>query len=143
MIVWDLDGTLVDTRKANLYAYESIGVTPPVDFDTRPWQDWCTEKDHNRKSDVIHLYLDKYARPTVLMPWYRQVGGTVLTNASWPVVKWCFEKFDLAPVLHGYTPNMKVEWLAARPPGVYLDDSKRTIELVRRKTNWCAVQVRF
>lgn len=143
MIVWDLDGTLINTRTANLNAYEHIGVRPPPDFDTRPWQEWCSERDHARKGDIIHKYLARYATPTPLLDWYYQVRGPILTNASEQVCRFLIDKYDLFEVNSAMTPEMKVEWLADRRPGLYLDDSKRTIDMVRRSTSWCAVQVRF
>ena len=41
VFVWDLDGTLLDSRDAVRRAYLEAGVVMPDDAWGKPWQVWC------------------------------------------------------------------------------------------------------
>lgn len=143
--VFDLDGTLVHTRSANLAAYQELGVTPPPDFHTRPWQEWCTPEVHRAKGLIIGRYLKVASAATPLMGVFEQIGHTILTNASDEVVSaLCdlYEPLRRANILH-MKPDEKVAWLRKQPPGFYFDDSLETVHKVREQTRWVAAYVQF
>lgn len=138
-IVWDLDGTLVHTRAANLRAYRSVGVEPPEDFHVRPWQEWCSPADHDRKSEVVVEVLLRHAAPTSLMALHERLGGSILTSASPAVIHALVQRFPRirSSLVEGsHTPAEKVQWLSQREPGIYVDDSERTLAMVRARTRW-------
>lgn len=143
--VFDLDGTLVQTRAANLAAYKELGVEPPEDFHIRPWQEWCTKEVHDAKGQIIARYLQVAAHATPLMPVYDQIGTAILTNASDEVVHTLcgmFETLRRATIVQ-LKPDQKVAWLRKRPPGFYFDDSIPTVLKVREQTRWVAAFVQF
>lgn len=147
IVAWDLDGTLIHTREANLRAYHAIGVRPPQDFHVRPWQEWCSELDHDEKGRLLPAYLRRYAAPTPLLRLFRGLGGDVVSNSSPPVIstlREIFPELRSARIHGGLSPMEKVNWLnRAELPGLYIDDSVRTVEMVRRRTKWQAQLVMF
>ena len=147
IVAWDLDGTLVHTREANLAAYRSFCVRPPHDFHTRPWREWCLAEHHDQKSQLLPSYLRRYASPTPLMRLFRGMGGDIITNASSPAIatlREIFPELRTARIHGGLSPEEKVDWLnRAALPGLYIDDSIRTVEMVRRRTRWQAQLVTF
>lgn len=141
-LVFDLDGTLVRTREANLEAYRSLGVDPPQDFDVRPWQEWCSPEDHERKLVVYPKYVRMLA---TLLPAYRLLeasGGTILTNSnrkSLDAVVAVFPQLAVYACLFEHTPDMKLNLLRRAKPGVYFDDSTSMVRRVREETAWQAI----
>lgn len=55
--IYDLDGTLLDSRDAVRRAYAEVGVTMPDDAWGRPWQTWCGVEPHSRKVVVYDRML--------------------------------------------------------------------------------------
>ena len=146
-MVWDLDGTLVETRYANLMAYKSLGIKPPEDFNVRPWQEWCTKEAHDAKGRIIKNFILNYAKPLQLLDvWQANGRGVILTNASHEAVDAIRERFGVlatADIWIGMNSQEKVRWLAAQPRhGIYFDDSQKTINLVKEHTKWHTVLVR-
>lgn len=144
-LVFDLDETLISTREANFRAYVSCGITPPVDFHVRPWQEWCTHEQHEAKQDALPEFLPKLIR---LLPCYTHIfaktGGIVLTNASKRSLDTICRALPVVcswNILSEKTPAMKLEWLRKTPPGLYFDDNTQLIENIRRETRWQAVDV--
>ena len=147
IVAWDLDGTLVHTRDANLAAYQALGVRPPSDFHVRPWQEWCSAEVHDEKGRLLPAYLRRCATPTPLLRLFRGMGGDIVTNSSPPAIaalREIFSELRTARIHGGLSPVEKVDWLnAASLPGLYIDDSIRTVEMVRRRTQWQAQLVMF
>lgn len=144
-IAYDLDGTLILTRQANLRAYRVVGADPPEDFHTRPWQTWTTKGVHDAKNSIVDKFLREMAVATPLLGIYTQTGGSILTNASETVVEVLRGMF---PGLYGariyrMTPDEKLDWMRARDPGFYFDDNVELIARVNRETRWTAAWVRF
>lgn len=144
-LVFDLEGTLVSTREANRRAYMLCGVTPPDDFHIRPWQEWCTRKQHEDKQDVLPgLMREHIALLPCFYVVYSKTGGLVLTNAAERSLN---AICDAMPVIRTWTiypehtPEMKLSWLKSRPTGVYFDDNTKLIEKIRRETRWQTVDV--
>lgn len=143
---WDLDNTLISTWRANMAAYTELGVTPPPNFHQIPWRDWCAPSVHEAKSRRIAHYLEHLAKPTPLLHIYRQVGGWIITNASQTVVDKLVEMYSLSrdQLVRVERPEDKPAALTRiSPSGLYLDDSRPTVELVRRTTAWQAVHIEF
>lgn len=146
-LVWDLDGTLINTRQANYLAYKSLGINPPDDFHVRPWQEWCTQEAHDAKGRVIDGFILNHAKPLQLLDvWEANGRGTILTNSSWEAVEAIRRRFPQladAGIHHEINSEGKTWWLAIQPTaGVYFDDSEKTINRVREMTEWTAVLVR-
>lgn len=145
-LVFDLDGTLVDTREANRRAYLTIGVTPPDDFHQIPWQSWVAPERHAAKQEIFAQFLPVHGK---LLPAYTEVmsrtGGVILTNASErsvAVVLQTFPELVRYDLVHGVPPRAKPGWLAEHgETGIYFDDSSFTLELVRNHTRWQTVNV--
>lgn len=146
-LIFDLDGTLIHTRTANRLAYASIGVIPPEDFNVRPWQEWCSPEDHDRKGEIIAEFLHKHASPTPLFQVFQQTSGIIVTNASDDVLHTLLELYPAlknASHLLRETPAQRVEYMTQwRYGGIYFDDSLDTVMKVRERTKWEAVWVRF
>jgi hypothetical protein len=145
-VAWDLDGTLVLTREANMAAYRRIGVEPPEDFHLRQWREWCEPRKHQEKGTHIAYYLRRLGRPTPLLGVFGQIGGRILTSASPPVVAALREQFPelrKAQIDSELDRAAKIRLLLRSSPGLYLDDSIETVEMVRRETPWRAAVVSF
>lgn len=145
--VFDLDNTLVYTRLANQVAYRYVGVEPPPDFHVRPWQQWCSPEDHDKKADALPRLLAQHA---YLLPSFgilQALGGEILTNASQASYDATVAVFPLVGQYRAtisMTPADKLEWLlreqdTAQSPGIYLDDSTELVEQVRSRTRWQAL----
>jgi phosphoglycolate phosphatase-like HAD superfamily hydrolase len=70
-VVFDLDGTLADTRKAVEMSYSYFGVRMPKDAWGKPWQEWLPDaagsfKDacliHVAKNEIYPKMINRYAR---------------------------------------------------------------------------------
>jgi len=149
VIVFDLDGTLIDTTELIRRSYRDAGVEPSPDFMRFPYRKWLTRAD----ADMIHAakdaaYLGRLASDPLwpLPPWeaaeiLHKVGQTValITGApdgtiqvlakrapSWPFAMTCA----------GLSPSKKTAWLAANGTGVYVDDQ----EYVTMPDGWRLVQ---
>ena len=133
--VFDMDGVLVETRRANILAYRSIGVQPPPDFHHRPWQEWVDEYKHRQKGDVLPEYLERvgflYEAPLYLA---EQLNGLILTNASkksYETVCRLFPRLAAIPALHSMPPNDKIWWMSRQDEeGIYFDDNKAIAQRV-------------
>lgn len=146
-LVWDLDGTLVETRKANYLAYKSLGINPPEDFHVRPWQEWCSQEAHDEKGRIIGRFILNHARPLQLLSvWEANGRGPILTNASPEAIagiRATFSQLADANIKGGMRSYEKTAWLRVyAPTGVYFDDSEKTVALVKEETRWTAVLVR-
>jgi len=145
-LVWDLDGTIVDTKAANEWAYESLGVKPPKDFYERHWSEWTDESVHQRKGWITAHYIRMLGKPGPVMQLWINNGGTILTSASEATVNAVRDTFPVlgsADIRWGKTLQDKIDWLNGQEePGCYFDDSLRTIQRVREDTKWTAILVR-
>lgn len=145
--VFDLDGTLVDTRAAHEAAYREVGVEPPEDFHIRPWQDWCHERVHSEKNALLPRHLAQTARLLPAFKILEAMGGEILTNASeesFAAIVAVFPALSQYRATRGKTPKEKFLWLLEQQgdsmsPGVYLDDNEGLVRQVRRQTRWQAL----
>lgn len=143
LLVFDLDETLISTRRASLEAYHSCGVEPPADFHTRPWQEWCSYEDHEAKQDALPRFLPLYVEflPCYHMI-YRFTGGIILTNAARRSIETLYKVLPETRdwnIISEMKPAMKFDWLSSREPGIYFDDNTLLVDRLRRETRWQAI----
>lgn len=139
IVIYDLDGTLVETKLANREAYIMAGVTPPDNFNTIPWQEWTTKEIHTLKNINLEKTMPEYARELPLLQIARSTKSIVLSNVSDAALKIVAGIFDLSrlTVANKMTPTDKVLFLKnASYTGVYVDDSIETCKLVKATTGW-------
>lgn len=148
-LVFDLDGTLIETREANLAAYRSIGIEPPGDFHIRPWQEWVSPENHEKKQDVLPRFMLEHSKllpaHAILAAMAGECNCQVLTNASdrtLEIVRVLFPVFRRYTIRNNMSPDMKLEFLKSRAAsGIYFDDNEELVERVRKETRWQAVSV--
>lgn len=162
-VVFDLDGTLVDTRQAVTQAYRWAGVELPDHAWGRPWQEWLpqllkyednaedplaqsAEQVHKLKNHYYQYTLKLYARALPCLERATHRSLVVLTGASRDAVttllKWNrSEKF--AVIYSDLRLDDKIDWLNARPPGVYVDDDARVRERLVVATDWHVLSPEF
>lgn len=80
--VFDMDGVLIDTRKAVEAAYAKAGMIMPAHAWGKPWQEWCPKEVHSLKQVYYPICLSLYARELPAFRVLRDLGGSVLTSAS-------------------------------------------------------------
>lgn len=147
--VFDLDGTLVQTRKANLMAYQEVGVVPPDNFHQIPWNRWASKEQHDNKNVILKRTMKEYARRMPLLDVALQtIGAVVLTNASDPALDLLLEMF---PELYNLTIYNRLSGAAKAQhilslygndeKGVFYDDCLLTCQLVQQVTGWQVVHV--
>lgn len=143
-IVFDLDGVLVETRRANELAYRFVGVVPPGNHHVVPWQTWTTAEVHDAKNAALENFMDEIrALPLLGMVSPRTVilsncsdAALVLIRRKWPVGLWPHAIFN------NLNANEKANWLRTHSPaGVYFDDSAETCALVAAQTEWQVCRV--
>jgi hypothetical protein len=147
-LAFDLDGTLVDTREANLRAYRAAGAEPPAHFHRVRFAEWHGHDSGNRiarrKAELYPAFLETHGRALPLYDMFVvERGGTVLTGASLAGAEAVRALFPhLGSDVHcGMTLQDKLEWLRLHPPGVYFDDDKHACRMVSTLTKWRAVCV--
>lgn len=144
--VFDLDGVLLDTRSANLAAYQAVGVNPPDGWFYLPWQAWCPKLLHEAKVIVFprHVHLVK-SLPLIQEAWDRQ-SSMVVTSASIETLGTFHEYFRIFDHLRisgtEITLHDRLSLLRQWGSGVYYDDSADTCREVQRIGGWqtCHVQ---
>lgn len=84
VLIFDLDGVIVDTKRAVIEAYKIAGVDMPPEMWGHPWREWCDERTHNLKNTAYNYTLNKYAVHGPLFGVVRSLGSDayVLTGAS-------------------------------------------------------------
>mgnify|MGYP000959187926 CR=1 FL=1 len=152
LVVFDLDGTLVDTRDAVVTAYAEVGIHMPTQAWGRPWQDWLpgsaslngrSAKDvHAAKNRVYPACLARLARPTPLLTYAAVKQSSVITGASKEAVEAIQQQFNVKLNVGGYnmTLNDKIYWLneayQSAEDCIYIDDDESTREHVYYGTHW-------
>lgn len=143
MHVFDMDGTLVDTRVAIKEAYRLAGINMPDDAFGRPWRKWCPVAVHQNKNvhyqKTIELASEMWCmgalRELVLL--HRPVY--ILTGASTEAVHAVIRRFNIHPSVRfkaELSRHQKANWLLIHGLGVYVDDDAQTRVIVERKTQW-------
>ena len=148
MLVFDLDGVLLDTRSANLAAYQAVGVTPPEDFHQRPWEEWCSPGHHDAKNRVFPQCLDSVKTlPLFEYAWCR--GGAMvvssISNEAFGALEAKFRLWRGLNLVLGLRLHERLALLRQWGSGVYYDDSRQTCDEVAKLGGWqvCHVQSPF
>jgi len=143
VIVYDLDGTLIDTHEAVRQAYLVAGVEMPDDAWGKTWQEWLPDfQKHNLKNLAYPEMLRKYAKPLPLYYDAIKSRDAVLTGASREAVYAIKKIFPgLRIAMMRATRKRKLAWLRRQrvsisKPGIYVDDDEITRELVRKELPW-------
>lgn len=142
LVVYDLDGTLVDTRLANLRAYEKAGITPPCDFHIRDWKTWTTSKIHDAKNRFLESVMAENVVELPLLENAQEEGAMVLSNISFDAFNILRLHVNLVSLyIHIEMDSMaKVKFLKDMEEehriGIYIDDSLLTCQLVQQMTSW-------
>ncbi len=139
---FDMDGTLVDTTRALIAAYEYAGVIAPAGKLHLPWRDWCTPMQHDRKNAAYEYFLRKHANPMPLLKWAVDNQSPVLTAASSAAVLAVQRAFNviLRVSVHSATTHDKIRTLntasANGVTGTYVDDDPEARYLMCNRTPW-------
>lgn len=134
MIVFDLDGCLIDSEEIIRQSYKDAGAEAPADFLSLGHHGWITEnreRVHAAKDTAYVLRLTQEF-PPLLPPWHtaaelRLAGHKVgmLTGAP-PGTLWALMRnavsWPFASALCALTPELKTSWMSRQQPGVYVDD---------------------
>ncbi len=135
MIVFDLDGCLIDSQEMIREAYREAGAEPPGNFLSLGHHDWITadrQAVHARKN----AYLRRLAAGplAVLPPWrtaemLQRDGNDIglLTAAPGGVLSALSVRAPSWPFTIGccvVNPAAKTGWLAHHASGVYVDDQQ-------------------
>lgn len=153
--VFDLDGTVLDTRELVLASYRAAGAVPPADVLDREGDDWLRQQVGDDApavkflKDQHYLYTLQHARdlehlalaPLVVARGLAAAGYEVglLTGAPRGTVARVADRLQAWPfawALDGIKTPAKMTWLAQHGRlrgGVYVDDQ---VALVQLPTGW-------
>ena len=126
MMVFDLDGTLVDTRKANWEAYRHINISPPDNFHQIPWQQWVTVTGHDAKNRVLPKFMKIHAKELPLLGVARLMEDKVIvSNISAAALESLIDCVDLDEfnIFAGLDIRSKADRINFLRAEYYVDDS--------------------
>lgn len=141
-IVFDLDGTLVDSKDALIAAYEFAGVKNPEPLLATAWPKWCTLEQHSIKNDVYPSMLKRYGKLLPLAKFASKGNWPVITFASRRGVDAVREVFDLELNVfrYGCGVSTKAECLKQLHhrgvPRMYVDDNAVQLKEIVAGTGW-------
>ena len=140
LLAFDLDETLLDSRKAVYEAYHHVGVEMPLDAWGKPWRNWLDDEDaHDAKNYVYPEFLQKFGRPLPLRDLcVANPSSLILTGASKEGASRSLEFLGLDVLdnrfFHSLSRSKKIETLRkitwSQGKGLYFDDDKVTITLL-------------
>lgn len=137
-VVFDLDGTLVDTHKAVKMAYAIAGVEMPDAAWGKPWREWTTIDVHYQKEKAYPRCLAEHGKTLPLFDFVSRLKLPVITGASASAVSAIIERFgDLNVIGYGLSLETKLTWLMNMGPfGIYVDDLADARDRVERELGW-------
>lgn len=146
LYIFDLDGVLIDNKKAISSAYLKAGALMPTTAWGLPWQEWTTEEIHDKKNLYYRNYLKEHGRILPLAFLAASVNSGILTMASLEAVNIAKEFLNIdIPVLGSSVTiekkieiinNLKKEWFI-----MYFDDNLSLAKLISDATGVSVVGV--
>jgi hypothetical protein len=145
--VFDLDGTLIDTRDAVVEAYRRAGALMPRDAWGKPWWEWTDARTHDIKNLHYAYIYEVWVKPLPLLKTALRLNAPVITGASVAAVELAKKRFGPLNVqLTAADVSQKILFLNelnreedGSRKGVYVDDDPRTREAVREETTWTSI----
>jgi phosphoglycolate phosphatase-like HAD superfamily hydrolase len=135
---FDLDGVLIDTRKANKAAYVAAGVEYPLGAYGRSWQEWLPDACKRAGKDVdvvrdlkakwypsaLRSYAVHLPLANVIHPIHELHDVTIVTSGSKSNAQSALDFLGIQGIdwACNLSSNERVAWLDAFSPGVYFDD---------------------
>ncbi len=113
MYIFDLDGTLVDTRAAVKEAYRRVGVTMPDDAWGVPWTAWLKSKSlHENKAKAYPRCLKEFASKLPLFDFAQKHQAPIITGASTLAVQAIEKEFGQLNIIKTYASRQeKIKWI--------------------------------
>lgn len=137
--VFDLDGTLIDTKEATYQAYKHVGINMPDEAWGLPWYEWLDSADiHDEKTKIYPEMLKRHAKILPTLNSALEVDGFLLTSASISSVMTIFRTFNfILPILGTSCNNdLKINRLNKLKPGLCIDDNVIFGELLEEHTEF-------
>jgi len=135
VIVFDLDGCLIDSEEMIRKSYREAGAEPPGNFMSLGHHDWIEED-----REAVHARKDQFYLRGLRLgvprrePWHTAemllAEGhevTMLTSAprgTVAVLEWHVPSWPFTEAYDGVGRAAKESWLAQRSAGVYVDDQE-------------------
>jgi phosphoglycolate phosphatase-like HAD superfamily hydrolase len=147
---FDLDGTLVDTRKVIRDAYTHAGHPPPEDFFGKTFAEWFkgdaieAQRVHSLKQQY-YMEHAKEVRPLPLMSLFTAlaIGGRaprIFTGASYnalQILAYHFPIIAQVEWLCSLTLEAKIRTMnESNVPGIMFEDNAAAAVLMRASTEW-------
>lgn len=134
--IFDLDGTLVDTRVAVEESYRQAGATMPPSAWGKPWHEWTTEEVHKKKIELYPTVLEEYLEvfPYAYVARDLAPNAFILTSASQEAVRAVLECIGMKIPLLGNSLSIdkKIERLNALDREcTYFDDDRNNVARIR------------
>ena len=149
--VFDLDGTLFDTKQAVFEAYKAAGVIMPDDAWGKPWHQWLDDETIRQKKQKIYPeYVEKHAKALPLWDMFREMQDAkmnpiILTGAGSAAVWALMNRYPdlLIPTIrYELTIEDKISHMGMFDEGIYFDDSSEAVTIMKeRLPKWQIVKV--
>ena len=120
----DMDGTLIDSQKAVIESYKSVGVHNAEENFGKPWQEWCPEDKHEAKKKVYEMKLLEFGKRTAFCSDIISLRPLILTGASdsaFHLVNKNFLRYN-GHFQTGMSVDDKIHFLKALRSGWYFED---------------------
>tara|TARA_R110000824_G_scaffold58288_1_gene157709 strand:- start:3433 stop:3933 length:501 start_codon:yes stop_codon:yes gene_type:complete len=144
--LFDLDGTLVNTRLAVKEAYRQVGIEMPDDAWGKPWTEWLNNKfAHDAKAKIYPDVLKEFAEPLPLYRYVQQTQAPVITGASRDAVRAINDMFgSLNVIITCATRQRKVEIIQQyihekKDDITYVDDDIQMHKEIKKANLSCSV----
>ena len=134
LVTFDLDGVLIDSRRAVEAAYEYVGITLPPDAWGKPATEWLPQvaggnwcKVHEHKNAVYRDALRRHARPLVGASYFARLqlldyDVGIVTAASYAAATAALNFLGLSPLFIASAPDGKAKVLNLLKPRFHIDD---------------------
>lgn len=157
--VFDLDGTLVDTRRAVFEAYKMAGAIMPDDAWGKPAREWLPQLVGEKRAEAVHhlkvvaypAMLVQYVKPLPLLGYALHTESPIITGASANSVmivnsyvhQFLTHSRNKSLAIAGFSLSAleKAEWLQREDRfytenHAYVDDDPAVRQIVKERTTW-------